>query len=62
MLNLASKIFAKILNSVDYYQNYPKKVRKFNSIAYLELQYENLLQYSITNNNFLFDKIISFIY
>ena len=43
MLNLASKIFVEILNSVDYYQNNPKKVRKFNSIAYLELQYENLL-------------------
>ena len=53
MLKLASKIFAEILNFVDYYQN---------STAYLELEYENLLQYSISNNNFLFDKIISFIY
>ena len=62
MLKLASKIFAEILNFVDYYRNYLKKVRRFNSTAYLELEYENLLQYSISNNNFLFDKIISFIY
>ena len=62
MLKLASKIFAEILNFVDYYQTYLKKVRRFNSTAYLELEYENLLQYSISNNNFLFDKIISFIY
>ena len=62
MLKLASKIFAEILNFVNYYQNYLKKVRRFNSTTYLELEYENLLQYGISNNNFLFDKIISFIY